>query len=293
MKVCLSCGQTFNLDGFCCPHCGISPQMQRGFVVFAPELAEINDGFPPRFFEPLSELEDRHFWFRCRNRLLFWAFNQWCRHAESLLEIGCGTGYVLDGFSRQFPHLRPAGSDIYLEALAFARKRLPSVDLFQMDACKIPFQNEFDVIGMFDVLEHISDDVSVLRQVYQAIVPGGEFLITVPQHPSLWSRIDEQDFHKRRYTRKDLTEKLVQSGFSILKVTSFVSLLLPIMAVSRWMSGFTKPDGDFDQLAELRIGDRPNYVMEQVLNMEVGLIKAGMSLPAGGSLLVVARKPAG
>ena len=69
-----------------------------------------------------------------------------------------------------------------------------------MDARNIPFRDEFDVIGAFDVLEHIDEDVAVIDEVRKALRPGGGFLMSVPQHPALWSQQDERAFHVRRYT---------------------------------------------------------------------------------------------
>ncbi|MGH7738652.1 MAG: class I SAM-dependent methyltransferase, partial [bacterium] len=106
-------------------------------------------------------------------------------------EIGCGTGFVLQALERETAGLELFGSEIHLEGLRYARERLARTELFQMDAQHIPFRNEFGGIGLFDVLEHIADDQAVLRQVHQALVPGGGLVVTVPQHAFLWSRVDE------------------------------------------------------------------------------------------------------
>ncbi len=76
--------------------------------------------------------------------------------------------------------------------------------MLQFDACAIPYKAEFDVIGAFDVIEHIEEDTAALTQMYQALKPGGGLLITVPQHRFLWSAVDEMSYHKRRYHRNEL-----------------------------------------------------------------------------------------
>src|SRR6266545_4042215 len=91
---------------------------------------------------------------------------------ENFLEIGCGTGFVLSGIRKAFPELILSGSEIFSEGLNLAAERLPGVELFQMDARRIPFQEEFDVIGAFDVLEHVKEDEEVLSQMYQATRKG-------------------------------------------------------------------------------------------------------------------------
>jgi SAM-dependent methyltransferase len=154
----------------------------------------------------------------------------------------------------------------------------------QMDARKIPFEKEFDVIGAFDVLEHIEEDLLVLAQMHQALVPGGGILLTVPQHAFLWSQADEDACHVRRYEARALTEKIQQVGFTIIRVTSFVSLLLPFMMISRLRYRRDNP------MAELEISGLANTVLERVLDLERCLIRYGLQFPVGGSLLVVARK---
>lgn len=288
MKVCLACGQRFEAGDWRCRGCGHSPELHNGYLAFSPDLAETNDGFDAEYFTQLAKLEAGHFWFRSRNRLLIWALRCYFPHARSFLEIGCGTGFVLSGIQRQFPDLILSGSEIFSNGLAFAEKRLPDVTLFQMDARHIPFEGEFDVIGAFDVLEHIEEDDAVLLQMFQATKPGGGIMLTVPQHRFLWSVVDEYSFHKRRYTRKELVEKVERAGFEIIRATSFVFFLLPLMLLSRVK--LRRSQGDFDPAAELKIGHLLNVALEKVLGTERILIESGFSFPVGGSLLVIAKR---
>lgn len=288
MKACLACGQRFEADDWHCPGCGHFPEWCNGYLTFSPELAETNDGFDAGYFTLLARLEAGNFWFRSRNRLLIWALREYFPHASSFLEIGCGTGFVLSGIRREFPGLALSGSEIFSKGLAFAEKRVPGVTLFQMDARHIPFESEFDVIGAFDVLEHIEEDDAVLLQMFQATRPCGGILLTVPQHRFLWSGVDEYSFHKRRYTRKELIEKVERAGFEMIRATSFVFFLLPLMLLSRMKQRRSKDDRD--PLAEYRIAHLLNMALERVLEIERLLIERGFSFPAGGSLLVAAKR---
>jgi SAM-dependent methyltransferase len=195
---------------------------------------------------------------------------------------------VLSGIGREFPSLKLSGSEIFTQGLAFAKQRLPTIELFQMDACRIPFDDEFDVIGAFDVLEHIENDEAALEQMFEAAKRGGGVIITVPQHPFLWSRVDDYSFHKRRYTRKELMNKLGRTGFTVCRITSFASFILPLMMFSRLKS--KRSTAAFDPMAEYRIPCQLNRALGKVMALERSLIAAGVSFRAGGSLLAIARR---
>ena len=138
----------------------------------------------PRLNKPI-------FGFRARNELIQWALGKYFPDAKSFFEVGCGTGFVLEGIRERFPGTRLVGSEIFLDGLAFAKARLPGVEFYQMDARSIPFEGEFDVVGAFDVLEHLVEDNRALAQMFNAARPGGGLLVTVPQQRYLWSASDE------------------------------------------------------------------------------------------------------
>jgi SAM-dependent methyltransferase len=283
MKLCLTCGACFSSLGWNCPECHSAPANVRGFPAFAPDLAANNDGFREGYFEELRQREEQSFWFVARNKLIVMALRRQFPTARSLLEVGCGTGFVLAAIESALPDMRLAGSEVFSVGLGHAAARVRRADLFQMDARRMPFVEEFDVVAAFDVLEHIDEDLEALKQMHRTATKGGGILLTVPQHPSLWSGVDEYACHRRRYTRTELCSKVETAGFDIVNVTSFVSLLLPLMYVSRW-----KKMGSAS--AELQIGRLANAVLGGVMNVERAIIGAGLSLPAGGSLLLAARK---
>ena len=100
--------------------------------------------------------------------------------------------------------------------------------------------------------------------------------------------MDEYSFHKRRYTRNELINKVKAAGFQIVCVTSFVSFLLPLMLLSRMKR--QRSSDKFDPLAELGIGRIKNAVLENILTVERAFIKHGFSFPVGGSLLMIAQR---
>jgi SAM-dependent methyltransferase len=289
MKLCLACQRCFESKTWDCPHCGHRPILRDRLPCFIKDPPAAGNGFKPEYFAKLAGFEEDNFWFRARNRLIQWALGNYFPAARSFFEVGCGTGFVLKGVRETSPRLRLAGSEIFVDGLVFAQSRLPGVDLYQMDARQIPFEREFDVIGTFDVLEHIVEDDAALRQIFRATRPGGGLLVTVPQHRFLWSAIDEHSMHQRRYGRAELRRKVEQAGFRIQRITSFISLLLPFMIFSRMKKNSSR---DFQLWKEFEISRLLNALLANILAVERTMIEKGLSFPAGGSLLLIAKRPA-
>jgi SAM-dependent methyltransferase len=284
MKRCLRCDTTFESADWGCPACGQRPD-DGDFLSFvgASEASE----FPESSFDLLAGLEQNSFWFRARNTIVLAAIRRFAPEPRSFFELGCGTGFVLQAVSRTYPQARVVAGEPAGEGLKIARERVPTATLIQVDGRQIPYRDEFDLIGAFDVLEHVDEDEAVLAELRAALAPGGSIVLTVPQHPWLWSAADDFGRHKRRYTRTELVDKLRRGGLQVAYVTSFMMTLLPLMALSRRRQ---KDLSRFDPAQELRIPPRIDRLLERIVGMERHAVQRGISLPAGGSLLAVARR---
>ncbi len=290
MRLCLACDRADVADDWRCRHCGWMPHSASGFRIFAPELADQNDGFEATAHEDLQKLQDRSFWFRARNRLIRDLVGAFFGEARRVLEVGCGTGFVLLALQEALPMAEVNGSEIHSTGLPYARERLRGAgEVCQMDARLIPFENHFDLICAFDVLEHIDEDTRVLERMTRALKPGGGMLLSVPQHPGLWSRNDDLAHHKRRYTRGELQAKCKAAGLDVIFSSSFVTSLLPLMALQRMTRA---QDATYDPKVEMQLPGIIDRLFELMLDAERGLIGLGLRLPAGGSRFVAARKPA-
>ena len=246
----------------------------------------VKEFFPPSSFDHLIEVESGHWWFRSRNKILLWVLKKRVARINCFLEIGCGTGFVIQAIQEHYPQAVLCGSDYFEEGLVHARKRMPSINFTQQDARKMDEEELYDVIGAFDVIEHINEDELVLSNLSHALKSGGTLLVTVPQHRWLWSVVDEHACHMRRYTRSELVGKVTQSGLTVKYVTSFVSLLVPIM----WLNRLRASGKNYDPMYEFRIPDWLNSLLEMIMSFELGLIKIGIKFPFGGSLLLLASK---
>ncbi|KDP87189.1 methyltransferase type 11 [Cupriavidus sp. SK-3] len=287
MHICIKCHMSIAPSTWACVACGWRATTSAGVVCLAPDMAQENDGFHEPLFDEYEKLQHTHFWFVYRRKLILEALTRYFPHLMSFLDVGCGTADNLLAIGERFPLARLCGGEPSLQALQVARRK-SQAQLLQMDARAIPFTNAFDVIGAFDVIEHVDEDKLVLKEMHRACADNGGIVLTVPQHPSLWSHIDDSAKHKRRYTRSDLLEKVSAAGFRPVYVTSFVSLLLPAMILSRLLQRSTRPTDGVDD--GFRIGGALNRVFGGICEVERHLIKGGVRFPAGGSLLLVARK---
>src|SRR6185369_13953436 len=195
---------------------------------------QISGGMDESLFAELTASEDGHFWFEPRNRVLASLAARFFPNAKTYMEIGCGTGFVLRRFLQMRRWDRVVGTDLFESGLLFAKERLPNgVEFMALDARKIGMPHTFDLIGAYDVIEHIPEDEDVLREMYSAIVPGGGAIIAVPQHPFLWSSFDEVSHHQRRYARGELERKALAAGFRVEWSNSYNAVLMPLMLVKR------------------------------------------------------------
>lgn len=265
-----------------------------GVKCYNPEAAIDNTYYPADAFDTLYKLEQSNFWFKARNRLIFYLFNKYINKEKVLktLEIGCGTGFVLSDL-KKIQSLKLYGAEILLNGLKLASKRVPEAEFIQLDVTNMQFVSEFDIICTFDVLEHIKEDRKAISNIYKALKENGLFFITVPQHRFLWAEIDELSNHKRRYKKSELIEKLHKSDFEVLYNTSFVFSLFPVMVLSRMFNRKRKPYDNRkepDLFREFRIPVIANKIFDVFMYADELLIKSGIRFPFGGSLFVIASK---
>jgi SAM-dependent methyltransferase len=279
--------------GFECAACGSRLAQAGGIVQLAPGLDQTSEGYDLESFEFLEGFEGNHFWFKSRNELIAWLVRRFAPQAKRVMEIGCGTGFVLNAIREALPSAKICGSELHSQGLSVARKRHgEDVELIQMDARASGLSDALDLVGAFDVLEHIEEDLKVLEECAAMLRPGGVLIATVPQHPFMWSAQDDIAHHVRRYKRGELARKAGVAGMATLYQTSFVTLAFPLMAASRLLRG-RGGDGAADRgrmEAEFKLPAGANAAMLALQRAEHGLRRAGVPLPFGGSQVLVARK---
>lgn len=255
--------------------------------------------FDPAAFQHLFDAEDKHFWFRSRNRVIGALVSRLLSTSTDnprLLEVGCGTGNVLRVLAEACPHGSVIGMDLFAEGLKFAQIRADAA-LVQGDVHNPPFHHQFNIIGLFDVLEHLPDDRQVLINLKGMLRKDGTLLLTVPANPSLWSYFDEASRHCRRYRLNDLQHKLVETGYEVDYITYYMMTIFPLMWAGRRLSnlrrhilkGGNSLSAESMATQELRPNAIANGLITPLLSIEEYWLRHGHTLPFGTSLLVAAR----
>jgi 2-polyprenyl-3-methyl-5-hydroxy-6-metoxy-1,4-benzoquinol methylase len=275
----------------------LQPKQVGTITCYSEQVASDYADYPDTGFDLTDEYAATSFWVSSRNRLFSWLV-----HRErdrlgraKLLDVGCGTGDFAQHLKADAT-LSITGSEIYLKGLQFAQKRQPDVEFIQFDVTEGILDRSYDIITAFDVFEHIEDDVVGMHNVHEMLTEDGVFILSVPQHMFLWSQLDEIVFHKRRYSRSEMAEKLRQSGFTPVRLTSHVFTLFPLMCLSRLLDR-AKPSpaavNETEALSDrVTFSGGVNWIFNKIMYLDEFLIRLGLSLPFGGTLVVVARKNA-
>ena len=233
----------------------------------------------PALWEQISAVEDRHWWFTARREILLHVIGQLVPDGTSILDIGCGTGFMLEGL---LPRYNAWGVEpdpaVRARTRAAVRGRVLPGDTADFSALG---PKRFGLVLLLDVLEHVEDDLAALRSALSAAAAGGRLLLTVPAAPDLWSRHDERNGHFRRYTAESLGTTLDAAGFRPAVVTHFNSRLLPLV---RWH----RRNSRADLARELTVPARPvNALFRRIFAGERHHLPAGYR--QGLSLLAISQ----
>lgn len=131
---------------------------------------------------------------------------------QGICEFGAGTGFLAEIFYK-FSTIRPVCIEIDLELISLITKKR-----FKVHSKLEGIQEEFDAVYTSNVLEHIEDDQASLIEIYKSIKQGGVLIIYVPALPFLYSGLDSQVGHVRRYKRSELRTKVRTAGFEVISV---------------------------------------------------------------------------
>jgi len=231
-------------------------------------------------------VEDSHWWFQGRAAVVLSLLDRFCPvgAGEAYLDVGCGTGLILKALMERG---RAIGVDMSPLAVDYARKR-GIQEVYCQPLREVALQG-IRVAVLLDVIEHVEDDLELLRQVHDILLPGGQVLITVPAYPWLWSQHDVLNHHYRRYTRPQLAQVLTQSGFKIEKLTFYNTWLFLPALVQKLLSG-TKTITDAAETIPT-VPPLLNTLFREIFASERWFLPY-LDFPFGVSLLALGRKAA-
>lgn len=236
--------------------------------------------------------ESSYWWFSARREIIETIFKKYLEDEAGgdfkIIDIGCGMGGEINWLEKY--------GDVYAidpepEAVSFskARARNPNQVTIGSLPSQINFGKIFDCVIALDVLEHVEDDRSSLEFIFNNLLKDGGFLIlTVPAYKFLWSPNDVFNLHKRRYSLSELKNKVEQTGFQILKLSYYNTILFPVALLIKLLSKIIwglAPRAHFSKSMPII-----NIFLKKIFSLEKHLITK-LNLPFGVSLICVAKKP--
>tara|TARA_Y100000034_G_C6883895_1_gene405525 strand:- start:235 stop:957 length:723 start_codon:yes stop_codon:yes gene_type:complete len=234
-------------------------------------------------YRNIFELEKNHWWYKAMRRISFSLLDKYIKSRNlKVLDAGCGTGFnmlKLKKYGEIF------GIDNSPEAIKFCKKRgLSKASLGSVE--KLNFKdNSFDLLTSFEVIYHraVKSDVNALKEFYRVLRKKGYLLLRVPAFDFLYSSHDKMVHTARRYTEKDLREKLEKVGFKVEKISYVNFFLFPLVYFVRFLTKNTK-ESDIQEVNPFL-----NKFLLSLLSFESLLVK-NVGLPFGVSVIVLARK---
>ena len=241
----------------------------------------------PAEYDRIAELEEQHWWYLgMRAMARAWVENLAVRHADrpwQILDAGCGTGGGMRWLS-EFGQVR--GIDLNSNAARYARRG--GQEVAQASVQALPFADGcFDLVTSFEVLYHlaVTDDQAALAEAARVLKPGGWFLVRVPAYDWLRGAHDRQVHTRHRYGRAELRDKLTGAGLTGERLSGAGLTILPPAILVRLLQRSRSVSSDVAMPSEAA-----NRFLLALLTVESQWLRR-RSLPAGLSLIALARKP--
>jgi SAM-dependent methyltransferase len=264
--------------------------VEKNGIYFSEKETDIS--YPESGNEDCFQIEENSFWFKHRNNCITEAVLKYAA-GKTFFDVGGGNGFIAKRLeSEGIPTVLVEPG---LKGCLNAKSRnLQNVICATLENAAFR-ESSIPAIGLFDVVEHIGQDVAFLKAIQEILAENGLVFITVPAYKALWSNEDDDAGHFRRYTTKQLEDKLAAAGLEALYSTYIFSILiLPVFLFRTLPSklGLNKNSGDAEKHKKEHQANKGivDDILKRIWNFELDRIKKGKKLPFGGSCFVVARK---
>lgn len=235
----------------------------------------------------LDALEGRHWWFAGLRANVTAALQRAASHTPGrLLDAGCGTGGTMRHFRDALPMLQCIGIDADEGACKVALEK-SGWPIFAASVNQVPFRDaSFDAIVSADVLCHSGVDVdAALADFHRTLRPGGVLVLSLPAYQWMMSFHDRAVSTVQRFSRSQMQDWMRRAGFRDVRITYWNTLLFPLMVAHRKL-------GNQRASSDVRPAAAPiNAIFRAIMWIENRLLRWGMILPFGGSVLVAAKRP--
>jgi SAM-dependent methyltransferase len=243
-------------------------------------------------YDRMYAAEDRQWWYAGMRAISFGLLDRaLAAHADPrsgarlFLDAGCGTGLNLE-------HLKTRGQavgvDLSAEAVRFCVSR--GVVVVRGSVLTLPFRERtFDGLVSFDVLYHawVTDDRAAVRELARVVRPGGLLLVRVPALKALWGAHDQAVHSRHRYTTGEVRALLEDAGLEVRRLSYCNSILFPLLLARRTLDRLASRHGSDVEFLPAPL----EWLFHRFLQVEAALIRWGLSLPVGASVVALARKP--
>lgn len=248
--------------------------------------------YPEKGNQDCFQIEQNSFWFNHRNNCILNAINNYCPKSV-FFDIGGGNGFVAK--SLQEKGIETVLIEPGLQGCLNAKKRnLTNVVCATLENANFN-KNSIEAIGVFDVVEHIENDVAFLKSIHSFLKVNGFIFLTVPAYQFLWSNEDIDAGHFRRYTTKSIEKKLTEVGFEIVQATYIFSVLTLAVFLFRTIPsklGFNKNSNNVkkhinEHKKKIGIFDT---ILNKIWQFELNQIKNNKTISIGSSCFIIAKK---
>lgn len=230
-------------------------------------------------------MEISHWWYKVRRKIIHDLVKKYFPNKNNLeiLDVGCGTGALMMEVNK---YGNVQGIDVSSLAIDFCKSRgIKKVSLGGATNIGHP-DNTFDLAFALDVLEHVEDDKGGIREMYRVLKPGGLAIIFVPAFMFMWGENDILCMHYRRYTLRELKNKLTEGGFEIVRSSYFNTFLFGPIALLRVVARLL----GIKIKSDLKLGNPfLDYLFYKIFLLESFFLKY-FNFPIGVSAMAVCRK---
>jgi 2-polyprenyl-3-methyl-5-hydroxy-6-metoxy-1,4-benzoquinol methylase len=233
--------------------------------------------------------DPKHFWVERR----FEVFRRLIRHTHISLkdiyigEIGCGHGLIQFQLEK-FYGVLVDGFDLNETALQKSIARNHSLFLYDIHQREPEYHELYDLLVLFDVIEHIDDESSFIESALYHLKPGGLLAINVPALQLLYSKYDKAAGHVRRYTLRRLTSLCTDHNLQVKQATYWGFPLLPLILARKILlslSNVNQKDETYNSgfLPPSELGNKILYRLSQLEAIPQTMI--------GTSVMLLCQKP--